>query len=386
MVLLYVFYLGPKRVVKNIGIKIKTKFDEIYYKNTCVVCLEPLTDQSYQTHCYHQFHSACLVRWFVANMQNIPVEFIQERDAEEVYKCPLCRSFLRSDYYNNMICKPDGYQYTKSFNGTPIKAPFSVTTPTECADLCNQELLCHAYTIKYDHDEVEEVIRETICLLYQPSPNEHIGSRKKDYHQKIKHNWAKHVMFKPSRRDPRTYIRNVCRKLTDEENQSRISLHVIDIQSGSRLHSAINFIKDSLQLIKAVSLFFINILWTSIKIGFITSINYVPQLIYQSHLRIKYYPYLIIYLLAKNQGEHFIWYLVGGYGCQVLMHHMVYMFYYSSLSQDANVHKWRRNIRDSLIFFVILQFLTVKTTYVASYMNFIYLFDLFKTYQKNPDS
>ena len=39
-----------------------------------------------------------------------------------------------------------------------------------------------------------------------------------------------------------------------------------------------------------------------------------------------------------------------------------------------------------LIVFVITQFLMLKPTYVATYMNCIYLYDLCKIYKKKPDN
>jgi len=241
IIIILIFTFGQFKIVR----KIKTKYKEIYYQNQCSVCLEKLTNQIYQTDCHHKFHYDCLVRWYVGKMEAHPVEFIQTRDAEDIYRCPLCRDFLRSDYYNNMVCKPDGYQYSKTFNGDQMNQVFRVTTPRECADKCDNEPACHAYTLGYNviENENTESIHETICRLYQASyATKNVLSKKKN--SISKHSAKNQVVVQ------KHVIRNVCRKQTDQEKHAEKNLLVPQSPAG-------NFIKNSmglvLSLVKAIT-------------------------------------------------------------------------------------------------------------------------------------
>jgi len=293
--LLSTMYFETIKISTKIGREIKTKYHEMYYKNTCAVCQEKLTN-TFQTHCHHQFHHTCLLTWFVANMQTLPVEFVQEQvikspDEEVVYICPLCRGSLRSDYYNNMICKPNGYQYSEKFKGDQLGNPFPVTTPKNCAQACDTEPLCYAYTMGYEYSEMERPpIRETICRLFQPSSRNDQTKKK----NKEKQNTAKHA------------IHNVCRKQTDQETGLSQHLPTLGISPKSRLYKINETVKAFLELVKAFSLFFIsaiNQLWTYIKTyrPQITAIYFI-ELLFQPILPKKIRLILIPLVLMISTG------------------------------------------------------------------------------------
>jgi len=295
--LLSMTYFGTVKLSRKIGREIKTKYQEMYYKNTCTVCLEKLTGDTFQIHCHHQFHPNCLLHWFVANMQNLPVEFVQEQvikspDEEVVYICPLCRGSLRSDYYNDMICKPNGYRYSEKFKGDPLRDPFPVTTLMNCAQECDTDPQCHAYTIGYEYSETERSIRGTVCRLFQPNIRHDQPTKKKS---KEKQHTIKHS------------IRNVCRKQTDQELRLSQHLPTFDISPKSRLYKINEITKAYLELLKVFSLFFIsalNHLWTYIKTyrppkltpGYFIKLLFQP--IIPKYVRLTIIPWILTFLFG----------------------------------------------------------------------------------------
>jgi len=297
--LVSITYIGTIKLSRKIGREIKTKYQEMYFKNTCTVCQEKLTGATFQTHCHHQFHHSCLLQWFVANMQNLPVEFVREQvikspDEEVIYTCPLCRRSLRSDYYNNMICTPHGYQYSEKFKGDPLRDSFPVFTPQSCAQACDTESLCHAYTIGYDYGEIDRSIRETVCRLFQSSITRNDKATKKK--NKEKKTTVKHA------------IHNVCRKQTADQ-EPRLSQHLptLDISTQSRLYKIITLTKAYLELLKVFSLFFISVLnnlWTYIKIYTSKSPAYFMKLLFQpilpKHVRWIIIPWSLIFLFGHE--------------------------------------------------------------------------------------
>jgi len=242
-VISFILYYGSQKIV-----------NKMKEKNTCMICLSPLTITTptdpdgvkpYETPCRHKFHYDCLTDWYVSNMKNLPPEFVHQalkKDENEIiYTCPLCRRSLRQDFFNNMMCKPDGYEYKKTFHGNSFGEPFSVESPEECASECSLFFECLAYRIDYHSNE--DPLR---CRLYQPQLQ--LSTTKKK-NTKINHRPPKHV------------VHNVCRKKTGEQ----------DLEEGERdecENSTLSIIKALFVLLKAITSFFqqaIKNLWIDVK-------------------------------------------------------------------------------------------------------------------------
>jgi len=230
--------------------KIMKKMKEIKEKkNTCMICLSPLTTPTdpggvkpYETPCRHNFHYDCLTDWYVSNMKNLPPEFVHQalkKDENElIYTCPLCRRSLRQDFFKNMMCKSDGYEYKKTFHGDLFGESFSVDSPEECAKECTSFSECHAYRIDYHSDQ-----NSLRCRLYQP--HSHLSATKKK-NTKMNHHPPKHVAH------------NVCRKKTDEKDRETEIIDSLPITT----------IKYSFGLVKAIMMLFqqaIQNLWMDVK-------------------------------------------------------------------------------------------------------------------------
>jgi len=192
------------------SLHITRKMKEIKEKNnSCRICLSSLTTTEtdsaiipYATPCGHRFHYDCLIHWYVSNMKLLPVEFVHQPlrkdEKEHIYTCPLCRRSLRQDFFDNIMCQPDRYQYKKTFRGEKAGEPCAVKRPKECADICTAMQDCQAYRIDYHIPE-----DPLWCHLYQLSQSPVVVNKKN----------ARAV-----KQASKQVIHNVCRKQGEEND------------------------------------------------------------------------------------------------------------------------------------------------------------------------